>query len=1827
MPHHFKTIAAVLISGLMLGWLVMGMAQAAETRQITTFDNADFFGFDLRAEKNVSLERCKSSCLSDRQCRAFTYNSSAQWCFLKSDFNQLNRFEGAIAGKVVTVANDSARGADIGAAPQLAFLPENLYAEASREGAEIAKMQSADYGLAATTIAAEDALAAGNMAYALNAFRVAIAIDSSSADLWLGLAEATWRELAQNNYQGYEMQRKATSAALNAYQKSRRVDVRADALAKLARALAIQQQYRPALETYKESLALVDSPRVRAAFQDLSARKGFRVVEHTIDADSASARVCVVFSDPLVKSGVNYASFVTIDGRAASSVVAKDKQICAEGLEHGREYRVSLRAGLPADIGEVLLAPVTITAYVRDRSPTVRFTGDNFVLAKAGRKGIPVVSVNADKVEIELYRIGERSLAPLLAKSQFLRQLDGYDAGNIREDLGELVWQGDLLTQNELNGETVTSFPIDEALPERQPGVYVLMARVAGETLDNWSSRATQWLVVSDIGLSTLAGSDGLHVFARSLDSALPTVGLKLTLLARNNEILGEAITDENGRASFVAGLIRGKQALAPAVMTADNGRGDFVFLDMTRAGFDLSDRGVSGRPAPGPLDIFTWTDRGIYRAGETVHLSAMIRDDEAEAVSNLPLTFVVLRPDGKEDRRVVRTGGEIGGYGFDLEIPSNAMQGAWNVRTYADPKSNFLNETAFLVEDFRPDRIAFELDLPKSPLEADGVATARVDGRFLYGAPAAGLAVEAELKLKAVRARSEFPKYVFGLSDEDSIAARVNLANVPPLDAEGLSDIAIQLGTLPSTTHPLEAELTVRLSEGSGRAVERTGTMAVRPSGMMIGIRPEFEDGLVGENTTAAFKVIAAGPDGTTQDANGLKWSLLRIERNYQWYREGNSWRYEAVEFTRQIADRTRNINADAPADIASAVGWGRYRLVVESSEINGPATSIEFSAGWYVSAASTETPDGLEIALDKALYRVGETAQLQISARFAGQALITIANDGLRRVLTADVPEEGAVIEIPVADDWGAGAYVMVTLIRPGSDATSRMPSRAVGIQWLSVSPQDRALEVTMNVPEKIAPNSTLTIPVSVRGAGAHEEARFTLAAVDVGILNLTAFAPPDPQNWYFGQRRMGFEIRDLYGRLIDGSQGVTGRIRSGGDGPALGIKGSPPKERLVALHSGIVTLDDNGQALVSFDIPQFNGTLKLMAVAWTQSGVGQADRDLVVRDPVVITASLPKFLAPDDVSQLRFDFANTDGPSGEYALLLDVDPSLDIDRSGLGQTLSLARGQSQSLIVGVKAGQPGTSEIAMRLTAPDGTIIENVQQLEVRPATLPVTTRLELPLAANGGSAMIDRELLATSYLGGASVSIGISHANIDVPGLLMSLDRYPYGCAEQTTSRALPLLYLSELDAPAALLEDPGLRNRVQSAVERVLAYQSSEGSFGLWGPGGGDLWLNAYVGDFLTRAREKNYAVPEQAMRLALDNLQNVLSYNNDLADNGGGIAYALYVLARNKRASAGDLRYYADAQLDAFRSPLARAQIAAALALYGDAERAQRVFASAYRLAGSSQSIAHENYGSLLRDDAAMLALAGESRPVSPLLGDMVKLVSDRQMTAPARTTQEQAWMLLAARALQDTDRTLSLRVDGDIIEGAYSSNVDGSDLAARPIRIENDGDQPVTARVTSVAAPLEPLRAGGNGFEIDRKYYTMDGDEVAIEAVKQNERFVVVLTIRQTNALGSQILVTDLLPAGLEIDNSRLVESAKLANFSWLGETNPAHVEFRDDRFVAAFETSANDIDKAIQVAYVVRAVVPGIYTHPAAQVEDMYRPEFVARTATRWIEVKAAD
>jgi len=1813
--------AFIGLSALLLAaFLPVASGHAAEAKRETVITrDGDYFGFDLRTEQNRTLEQCEASCVADRSCRAFTYNPKVKWCFLKSDFNQLNDFPGAVAGKIVETSGDP----DIGAAPRLPFVSDKLVQDAREAKADLALTDDQQgQGRESLMALARLEMTNNNVENAIKAFMGALAIAPEDGALWTEMARAA-NTITGNS----EVAGQAAIAALNGYQLSRTTQERADALAVLAKSLENSENFRAALSAYKASLALTEAKTVRAAYADLRARQGFRIINHTIDADSVTPRACVQFSEQLVKSGTDYAPFVTLNGAAPAAVEAKGDQICVDGLAHGERYRLALRRGLPSSVDETLEAEVTLDLYVKDRSAMVHFTGDGFVLPSAVRRGIPLISVNTPSVNLKLYRVGDRGIAPLLTGSQFLTQLDGYSADRLRDEAGELIWQGVIDTPSELNKDAVTAFPVDEALPQRRPGVYVLTATLPNAPDQEWDAQATQWFVVSDLGISTYAGTDGLNVFVRSLASAKPLAGVELQLLAKNNDILGTAKTDESGRASFTAGLMRGTAAMTPAVITARDGDKDYVFLDMTRAGFDLSDRGVTGRAAPGAIDVFAWTERGIYRAGETVHGAALARDGAASAIDKLPLTFVFTRPDGVEDRRMVENGA-LGGYTADLALQPNAMRGTWTMRIYTDPKGSAIGEKQFLVDDFVPDRTEFDLASEAKAIEPGKPATITVDGRYLYGAPAAGLNLEGDLLLKTTRENADFPGYVFGLADEEAAEnTRVTLDDLQPLDDEGRGSFDVDVSDLPSTTQLLKADIAVRMQEAGGRAVERTLTLPIRPQGPMLGIKPGFI-GDLGENSVGRFHVIAVDPDGAKQAMRGVRWKLLSVEQNYQWYRDGSAWKYEPVTTTKQVADGAIDLAADG-GDISVPVGWGRYRLEVDTTTADGPASSVEFDAGWYVAASATETPDGLEIGFDKESYAVGETAKLKVSPRFAGELLVNVGTENILVTKTASIAATGGEVELPVTADWGAGAYVTATLFRPGEAQESRMPMRAIGVKWLKVDPAARKLAVKLSPPEKTLPRQPLTIPVEVQGAGVGEEAYVTVAAVDVGILNLTRYDVPDPDGWYFGQRRLGLEIRDLYGRLIDGSLGAMGRLRTGGDGAAMPLNGSPPTEKLVAFFSGPVKLDADGKATVSFDIPQFNGTVRVMAAAWSKAGIGHASADVIVRDPVVVTASLPKFLAPGDQAQLRLDIANTDAPAGDYQLQVTTNPAVAVDPSAASQSVSLTPGAKTAVTLPLTGVHPGDGVVSVALSDGSGMRLEQSLDLPVRPASLPVTVSRALTLGPNA-SLTVDGNLLSDSLLPGASVAVNVARAQgPDIPALLMSLDRYPYGCAEQTTSRALPLLYLSELAKTAGMADDADVKKRVQDAIYRDLSYQSPEGSFGLWAPGSGDLWLDAYVTDFLTRAREQKYDVPDQAMVQALENLQNAIGYDVNVKDRGNEIAYALYVLARNRKAAISDLRYYADTALADFPTPLAKAHLAAALSLYGDQIRARNIFLDAAQMSNTADvtkiSFARSDYGSALRDGAAVLALTAESRPVPPIVPELAKTVAKEWQKKAYTSTQEQTWMLLAARALQNGDTGLKLDIDGAEHSGAYMTRMSGDDLLAHPLAITNRTGQPVSATVTTVAAPKVPLDAGGDGFTIERAYYTLDGEEANVSEVKQNERYVVVLKVTETNDWPARMLITDLLPAGFEIDNPGLVNSAQLANFDWVGEVEPAHTEFRSDRFVAALDRAAGD-NGEITLAYVVRAVTPGVYDHPGANVEDMYRPQFFARTATGRMEVQAA-
>jgi uncharacterized protein YfaS (alpha-2-macroglobulin family) len=1845
----------LMVLAILAGLLTLPASHApahAQERSVELFENTDFFGGDLRTVKKVGLEACQRACLNDSACQAFTYNVKARWCFLKSELGTRKSFDGAVSGLIRTASTAGSgsvprnAGPDIGAAPNLDFIDRFLsrnardHARALKRAARNQNPRAAD-GLIAT---GRSALDSGNPGQAVAPLAAAAGLLPERSDVWSDLSAASLRASSAGNAIDYDLRRDAVHAGLLAYRTSRNSADRARALSVLGDSLAADNRDRPALEAYKQSLAIDDDPAVRRVFADLRARSGFRIVNHRIDSDSTNPRACIEFSEAIDPTVEDYRPYLRLGGQSPGEVTAESQQICVDGLAHGQRYRITVNEGLPSSVNEPLLARVDLDLYVRDRSASARFSGDRYVLPVGTRQAIPIVSVNAPAIELNLYRLPERAVAEQLRSGDFASQLYGYRAEQMGTDFGDEIWSGVLDVEVDLNREVITAMPLDDiegGLTE--PGLYVLTARPQDADAESWGPRATQWMIVSDIGLSGIEGTHGMTVMARSLDSAAPLQGLSLDLIARNNSVLGTMTTDANGFAEFPAGLLRGNGGAEPTALVARDTNGGFVFLDLGRAGFDFSDRGVEGHTAPGPVDVFAWTERGIYRPGETIHISALARNATDVHSVDLPLTFIVTRPDGVEDGRHVSASPVSGGHVVDVVLPDNAMQGTWRIATHGDTDAAPLAESLVLVEDFVPERMALDLSAPDTPVSSDGRMMLRAEGRFLYGAPAAGLALEGTIAAVPTRSWDAAENYFFGLAEEEGTGRSVaDLTDLDLLSDDGTAAISAELPPLPATTRLLRAEAIVRLREPGGRAVEDKLSRIIAPRGVMIGIDPQFADDAVDENSEARFRIAAFDPDGTVTAAEPQPWRLERIERRYQWYRSDGNWRYEPADFTTLVAAGTMALDGAAPAELVLPVEWGRYRLSVGGAGVTDPVASIQFDAGWFVSASATDTPDGLEIALDRDSYVPGDVARLRVSPRFAGELILTIGSDRVldTRSLTLSqsvVNAGGTEFEIPVSADWGAGAYVTATLIRPGSAQDNRMPMRAIGVTWLAVDPGSRALAVSLEAPAQSRPNGALRVPVSVPGA-AGVETYVTLAAVDAGILSLTGYEPPEPSGWYFGQRRLGLEYRDLYGRLIDGSQGALGRLRTGGDGgPQLNADGARPDGPLVAFFSGPVLLDANGNAEISFDMPSFNGTVRLMAVAWNDQALGQGMQDVIVRDPVVITASLPRFLAPGDATPLRLDIANTDGPAGDYTLRIAPGSGMLplVDIAQMPAAITLEAGGKAALSVPLEAVHVGVGALGIELTHPSGLTISQDVPLDVRPGAMPVTRRYELDLAANGGALTLGQDLLDEVQLAGASVTLDAARTRgLDTAALLMQLDRYPLGCVEQMASRALPLLYLSELQGRAGLAQDTGIATRIDAAIRRVLSHQNGSGGFGLWrANGASDLWLDSYIADFLTRARAEGHAVPETAMTVALDNLRNRIAYTQADERAEAGLAYALYVLARNRRVSIGDLRFYADAKINAFASPMERAQIAASLALYGDTARATALFENALAVADNTAPPDARNrrdYGTPLRDGAALLALAGESRPAPSILPRIADHVADAYRDAGSLSTQEQLWLVLAARALQTDGEAdgdaLRFIVAGQAHSGILSRRFEGADLIGTPVRVVNQSADSVAATVTVNGAPRTPPARESNGLTIDRAVYDLSGNPIDLSAMRQNARAVVVLTVGQDEPAFARLAITDLLPAGLEIDNPRIVDSARLEAFDWLPDTLPVHAEFRADRFVAAFDRTAAQ-DELISVAYVVRAVRPGTFTAPGAHVEDMYRPTRNARSASGELMVRTVQ
>jgi uncharacterized protein YfaS (alpha-2-macroglobulin family) len=1567
----------------------------------------------------------------------------------------------------------------------------------------------------------------------------------------------------------------------------------------------------------------------------------FEYLRYAADIDSDAPRLCLTFSGPL-DPDIDYSAYVEVDEPVALNV--DGSRLCIGGLSFGQTRTLTLREGLPSADGRRLETEETDTLSFASRPAYVGFAGTGVILPRVDADGVAIETVNVDAVRVTVTRVTDRALAFRQITSGFnAASGDWYwlDSEEQPGEAGSPVWQGEMDTPGSANARTTTVFPLAETIGSLQPGAYFLRAENLAEIdTDRYGeyARAARWLIVTDLAFTAYRGRDGVDAIVRSLQSAQPQADVEVQLIARSNEVLATARSDARGRVRFGEALVSGREGDAPRLLLAYGPDGDFAVLDLARAPVDLSAQPVDGRERAEGADGFIWLDRGIYRPGETIHASAMVRDTEGRALTDRPGTMALYAPNGlaHEEVRFERAA-QAGAVFHDFDLPREAARGRWRLAVSVDGVGEVASQT-LSVEDFVPQRVALTLTADtETPIRAGQTRMVETFTRFLYGAPGAGLQLRGTARIQPDP--NPFPEhsgFAFGRHDERFAEEVIDLPDTMT-DGQGNAAMPVAPGRAGrDSSLPLRARAIITVEEPGGRAVSDDVRIPYRPRDRYVGIRMAGEDGNVARGQSARLSMVAVGADGAGL-AMEADWRLIRTDWQYDWYRTDNGeWRWRRSRRVVPIESGLVRLDGDSPATVETpSLDWGDYTLIVSAD--GEDLASFGFWSGYGSRPEDGEAaPDRVRLSGPDSAPQTGDSARVSIFAPYAGQAELVVATDRVILSRTLEVGEGATEVDLPVTADWGSGAYVMVSVFTPRDAVSQPTPRRAVGVLHVPVNVEDRTFELTLDAPERIHPRERFEMIVTASDGPAREEAWVTVAAVDEGILLLTGFTSPDPESWFFGKARLGVDLMDDYGRLLDPNQGPAAPVRSGGD--EIGAAGlSVVPTRTVALFSGPVRFDGRGRAQISFDIPDFNGELRLMAVAWSATGIGSASQPLTVRDDVASELILPRFLAPGDTASATLTMDNVDGAPGGYAVSLAAEGPVSFAETSATQQLSA--GQRVDRAVPLTAGrEPGIASLSLSVTGPDSEAITHEYPIEVRSAFLPLTAITRRTLRP-GESWQPPADALAAFAPGSGALRMSVAATPIDTAAIYEALSGYPYGCTEQMVSRALPLLYagqmagLSGADAPA------DADDVVRSALEAVLARQSADGSIGLWriGDGSASPWLGAYATDFLMRASEAGYSVPRAALTRALDALAPVARgdlwqaygydtnapdprWSRDTADrlNHRSSAYASYLLARAGRGDRARLRYLHDEMLGRIESPLARAHVGAGLSAIGDRARAVSAFDSAFSALGYRNP--GDWYQTPVRDLAGVTALVAEAGVEDRVESLVARLARDLP-EASRMTTQEQAQVLMAARAFAGGTDALSLEWGGEVLDG-QSVSLDAEALS-QPRQLTNRGQQPVWVTAFARGVPVEAPGVAAEGVQIARVLTDRRGNSVDTGAIRRGDQIIVSLTITPEQTRAMPLIVADLLPAGFEIEGIlRMSDAGETGPYAFLGELASTQVaEARDDRFIAAINTRGRD---PVRVAYMVRAVTPGQFTQPGAVVEDMYRPDVFARSEAGQVVIR---
>ena len=1176
----------------------------------------------------------------------------------------------------------------------------------------------------------------------------------------------------------------------------------------------------------------------------------------------------------------SYGNFLKLSDLASDqrveigSLQVDNDRLCLLLLEPGHDYALRVEAGLSAQNGAKLAGPVDLEINVPDRAATVGFRGASFILPRRGDGDVPLYTVNKDRVPLHLVRVTDRNLHRHIALGHIGNRMPPLEYEQMREQFSDELWDGSIEIEHQANKLTTSYIPILQILegrrewllggppvggpddkltsPERligtkikgaytadsvsfqadqrfdgEAGVYALVTDGSPQDKDvdpDEDGRCieycaghyvVQWIVRTDIGLAFYETESSFHVIARSLATGGALTGVAVQLVAANNRVLAEDTTKAEGVATFPRRLTEGTRGNRLAVVLARTGD-DFSFIDFGKDRLDLSKLSVYGRKRPGKLDAFLYTDRGIYRPGNSLALTAIVRDSNGVLPKAVPPITLQLKAGETElaHARIEATDWKLGGVTTALDIPATARVGAAELRAYvADDESQVIGSTIVQIDRFRPDRARLDFNDKQDWQAAVGaddtlVVSGSAAASYLFGdarirgqAAASGLRDEVDIRLEPAESPVAgcYADYSFAEHDEPSpkfLEATIEGTT----DDKGIVSFVSQPIPLPDARQPLAAGVTVTVFDDAGPLASRTDSIPLRYGRDWIGVvreprlTPADADGSFG----LTFDVVGFGGDNSPLADRSLTFELYRERNVFVWQNDASVWKAERDVALDHVSEawpaERKSVRLDGTGArsgdclvpngrISLQLPLGSYVLEVSDPQ-SGTVVSTRFTTGASTADRREAEPDMLGVVASAERYAVGETARLQVSAPFDGEVLVAFAENEIVAWKSASTVNRSATIDLrDIPKEWqGKGLYALVTVFRRETDGTSAHgPARAIGTAYFAVTGGERIFELKVSAPRSFPPDAPLPVSVCVAaGDGCAEdfaEAGFaTLYAVDEGLINLTAHPVADPYTHFFGQIELPVAMMDNYGRILLHETTVG----QGGDRPSRLALSNYTSDRIVSKVIGPVPLE-NGKA--RFEVPplEIDSTIRLVALAWTATGAAADAEAVTVRSSVVARLDVPRFFTPGDKPALPLLLSNRERRSeGPYRVQIKVPEGIKV--AGVVDAGGAPLSDSDPATFDIKLPQAETAmayvslEIAEGITAPKADIVvtvtdptegtlapfEKLASVPIRPAVPATVETVDLEIEPGAPAISLVEAIaeIAERYEPGAKVQTRVS-----------------------------------------------------------------------------------------------------------------------------------------------------------------------------------------------------------------------------------------------------------------------------------------------------------------------------------------------------------------------------------------------------------------------------------------------------------------------------------